>query len=213
METLKYSTAEEVDCVLSKNTYDDKDLYVLYKYVSPSLVEYCNDIRNDEINEVKVLEEYNLRRFLNATSIMLRIDTEGYIKAITNLDFLETISEINKQYRDNEAEGLTIVILTKMLLALGSMEKYTPLFEGNMPQKFMSFRNHTANQWFNEVVSTKLQILYKIFLNSSYEGAKDFLFANLAFQLHYINPNKYIFIENIPLQDSIKIILNKFLNN
>ena len=99
-----------------------------------------------------------------------------------------------------------------MLLALGSREIAKPHFEGEMPQKFMSFRNQRAQDWFEKVINRKLAILSIIYIKGSAEEAKAHLFANVAYHLNNSNPSKYPFVGDNQ-NDALKNIVAKFVNN
>lgn len=75
----------------------------------------------------------------------------------------------------------------------------------------MSFRNQTANEWFDDFVNSKLVILSTIYEKSSFEETKAHLFASIAYQLNRNNPAKYHLNADIPLNDALKNILMLFI--
>ena len=200
---------------MEKSTISTNDRFQLDSYVSASLVEFCNDIRPNEIERVHTLEEKNLYRYLNATSIILGIyGEETFTKVLMKSPFSDVLYELKKEYSGKELEKNFIIIMTKMALALGGggTQIATPIFEGEMPQKFMSFRNQTAKDWFGKLVANKIYILANIYEKSSWEEAKSHLFANMAYQLHYSNPTKYNIDTNVSMNDALKNIILKFID-
>ena len=212
VNNISFDTLERL---LEKSTISTNDRFQLDSYVSASLVEFCNDIRPNEIERVHTLEEKNLYRYLNATSIILGIyGEETFTKVLMKSPFSDVLYELKKEYSGKELEKNFIIIMTKMALALGGggTQIATPIFEGEMPQKFMSFRNQTAKDWFGKLVANKIYILANIYEKSSWEEAKSHLFANMAYQLHYSNPTKYNIDTNVSMNDALKNIILKFID-
>ena len=212
VNNISFDTLERL---LGKSTITTNERWQIDSFVFASLADFCNDIRPNEIEKVHNLEEKNLYRYLNAVSIILGIyGQEAFTKLTISSPFSDVIYELKKEYSGKELEKNFIMIITRMLLALGGSggnQITTPIFHGEMPQKFMSFRNQTAKDWFDKLVATKVYVLANIYEKTSWEDAKSHLFANIAFQLHHSNPIKYNIDRNVSINDALKNILRKFI--
>lgn len=212
VNNISFDTLERL---LGKRTITTNDRWQIDSFVSASLVDFCNDIRPNEIEKVHTLEEKNLYRYLNASSIILGIyGQEVFTRLLMSSPFSDVLYELKKEYSGKELEKSFIIIMTKMALALGGNggnQIATPIFEGEMPQKFMSFRNQTAKDWFGKLVATKVYVLANIYEKTSWEEAKSHLFANMAYQLHHSNPIKYNIDTNVSMNDALKNIMQKFI--
>lgn len=205
---------ETLENLLKKNSITQSDRFLIDSYVFTPLVTYCNDIRSNEEEKVHILEEKNLYRYLNATSVILGIyGREKLIKVLNTYPFLGVLEELKKEYSGKELEKMTIICMVKMLLALGgnSNNPITPIFEGEMPQKFMSFRNQTAKEWFGKFVTTKLYVLSSIYEKSSLEETRAHLLSSIAYQLHHSNSIKYNIDSRLSMDERLKNILIKFV--
>lgn len=212
VNNISFDTLERL---LAKSNISTNDRFQIDSYVSASLVDFCNDIRPNEIEKVHVLEEKNLYRYINAACIVLGIyGKEAFDKLLKTSPFATMYCELALEYSGKELEKNFIIIMIKMLLALGGSggsQMATPVFEGEMPQKFMSFRNQTAKDWFGKLVTTKVYILANIYEKASWEEAKSHLFANMAYQLHHSNPIKYNIDTNVSMNDALMNIMRKFI--
>ena len=212
---VKNISLDELNELLGKNAITTNERFLIDSYVYTPLVNYCNDIRPNEIEKVRILEEQNLFRYINAVSIILGIRGESVLtKALTTSPVSDMLYELKNMYHGKELEKNSIIVLTQVLLALGGnggSQIATPVFEGEMPQKFMSFRNQTAKDWFGHIVKSKLFILASIYEKASHEEAKAHLFANMAYQLHHCNPTKYPVDTNLPMNTALCNILEKFI--
>ena len=70
VNNISFDTLERL---LAKSNISTNDRFQIDSYVSASLVDFCNDIRPNEIEKVHVLEEKNLYRYINAACIVLGI--------------------------------------------------------------------------------------------------------------------------------------------
>lgn len=213
IKNISYETVIEL---LKKTTITTNDRFLLDSYTYTPLADFCNDIRPNELEKVRILEEKNLYRYINALSMILGIyGRETLMKVLITSPFCDMITELKNEYSGKEFEKSFIIVILKMILALkenGGNLFNGPVFEGQMPQKFMSFRNQTANEWFKNYVDTKIYILANIYEKASWEEAKAHLFANMAYQLHRCNPIKYNIDESLSMDDALRNILVKFID-
>ncbi len=206
-------SVEELQRLLEKDHLTQNDRLRLDTNVDTSLVEYCSDLRANEIEKVRILEENNLHRYVNSCCIILGMYGEGSLfKALHTSPISDLLQVMKEEYSGEELIKNTVFILPKVLLALGSNQYVKPKFEGDMPQKFMSFRNQTAQEWYEKFVNRKLVILSTIYVRLSADDAKSHLLHNLAYQLHHNNPYKYPFRTDIQHEDAVMEILYKFLD-
>ena len=212
---VKHISFEELKKLLGKTLITQDERFLIDSYVTIPLTEYCNDLRSHEIEKVRYLEEKNIYRYLNTYCIILGLYGQDTLSlTLTTYPISVLYQELKNQYHGRELEKNIIFILTKALLALkekNSSQILKPHFEGEMPQKFMSFRNQTANEWFDDFVNSKLVILSTIYEKSSFEETKAHLFASIAYQLNRNNPAKYHLNADIPLNDALKNILMLFI--
>lgn len=207
---------ETLERLLGKSSITTDDRFLIDSYVFTPLATYCNDIRPNEMEKVQMLEEKNLYRYLNATSMILGIyGKEALIKVLTTSPFSEILDELKNEYKGKELEKMIIIGMVRMLLALGnnSGNMITPVFEGEMPQKFMSFRNYTAKEWFDKFVKTKLYVLSSVYERLSWEETRNHLIASIAYQLHHSNPVKYNIDVNVSMDEALRNIILKFIGD
>ena len=211
-------SAKELNNLLEKDTLTRNDRFLIDSYTYTSLVEYCNDLRANEVEKVRCLEEDNIYRYFNACCIILGLLGEDSLhKALISYPMSEIVDALKEEYHGRTLESLIVYTIPKALLDLEGKRKGSqvlkPFFAGEMPQKFMSFRNQTATDWFEGMVGTKLQILSRVYLKSSPEEAVAHLLANTAYQLHHNNPIKYQWDTNLSVNDVVGEIMTRFLNN
>lgn len=211
---VKNISAEEVQRLLTKNILSLNDRFLIDSFVYQPLVDYCNDIRPNEIEKVRRLEEKNIFRYLNASCIILGVyGMDILTKALATPPLSYVIQELQNEYTGKELEKNVIIVSVKILLAIGGHgggQITTPVFEGEMPQKFMSFRNQTAKEWFGNFVNIHLFTLAAVYEKASSEEAKAHLLASIAYHLHQSNPTKYDIDANISMDDALRKILLKF---
>ncbi len=207
---------EILERLLRKSSISTNDRCQIDSFVYASLADFCNDIKPNEIEKVHILEERNLYRYMNAACTVLGIyGKDAFDKLLTTSPFNRMYSELALEYRGKELQKNFIIIMIKMLLALGGNggnQIATPIFEGEMPQKLMSFRNQTAKDWFGKLVTTKAYILANIYEKTSWEETKAHLFVSIAYQLHHSNPIKYGIDANVPMNDALMNIMRKFID-
>lgn len=207
---------ETLERLLEKSIISTNDRFQIDSFVSASLANFCNDIKPNEMEKVRILEEKNLYRYTNAACIVLGIYGEdAFNKLFTTSPFSGMYYELTLKYSGKELQKFFIIIMITMLLSLtekGNNQIVTPVFEGTMPQKFMSFRNQTAKDWFGKLVTTKTYILANIHEKASWEDTKSHLFANMAYQLHHSNPIKYNIDTNMSMNDALMNIMRKFID-
>ena len=213
--TVKNISLEELERLLKNSRITTNERFLIDSFVYQPLIDYCQDIKFNEVERVHILEEKNIFRYLNVSCIILGVyGKEALEMALSTPPLSDALHELKQQYIGKELEKNTIILMVKLLLALGNRDNQiaTPVFEGEMPQKFMSFRNQTAKEWFNNFVDTKLFVLANLYEKVSWEEAKAHLFASIAYQLHHSNPAKYNINANVSINDGLMNIMKKFIN-
>lgn len=210
---VRHISNDELVRLLDKSVISQSDRFLIDSNIDTPLVEFCGDLRPNEIEKARNLEEKNIYRYLNATSIILGLyGQDSLVKALTTSPVSDMVVALKEEYFGQERIQMSVRILPKVLLALGSREIAKPHFEGEMPQKFMSFRNQTAQDWYEKIINRKLAILSTIYIKGSAEEAKAHLLASVAYHLNNSNPSKYPFV-GANQNDALKNIVVKFIND
>lgn len=211
---LKNISKEQLVTLLEKNSLTTEDRFLIDSFIYPSLVEYCNDLKPNETERVRLLEEKNIYRYMNTVCIVLGLYGKDTLTEVLNMSpFPEIMSDLRREYSGKLLVNNSIVILVKMLLGLGNQGRniVTPNFEGEMPQKFMSFRNQTAQEWFNHFVTMKIYPLATIYTKMGVDEAKAHLFSSIAYQLYHSNPDKYHVNLHLSMNEVLYAIIDQFL--
>ncbi len=211
--TIKNISFNELKKLLDKNNLTTDERYLIDSYVHISLVDYCGNLNLYDKEKVQYLEEENLYRYLHAASTALGLYGNALEELLTHVPFSSLAFGFKNRYSGSRLERKAIELFIKMMLSCNSKaDLNTPYFEGEMPQKFMSFRNQTAQEWFKEFVNINILILITVYEKMTIEDARVHLLASVAYQLHHNNPVKYAISSNMSIDEALKSILKKFIN-
>ena len=141
---------------------------------------------------------------------------EAFRLVLQNDPYPMIISTLKEDYSGNEFLSTAIVMLTKVMLtqSLGNYSPTRPInvkLDGKMPQKFMSFRQMTGDEWFSGFVDMKLHSFIKIFEKCGLDAAISHLIASVGYSFYYNNPSRYDISSCLTENDAIHKVLNNAL--
>ena len=190
-----------------------RDRFLMDSYVVTPLVNYCGDIRPNEIDKVHEVEDESIYSFLNTVMSIFGKYNQGIFKELlSSYPFRPMIQELNSSYSGMERERIFIIIVTKMVLANGDLSQKVKA-AGNMPQKLFSFRQATADEWFANFVDTALHRIVSVYEKLGTDEATSSLCAICAYQLYHSQPNRFDIASCSDENDALARILDTFLKS
>ncbi len=200
--------------IFEKDSLSSQDIKDLSSYVTMSLVEYCNDFSFDEIGRVKDLQEKNLYYYFLAASATIGVSERSHEDIMKSSRIRLICDSVEEDFSGIECEMMKIVMVGRGILATSTRpsEVVRPKFQGTMPSKFMAFRDTQAQEWFEDIVKTRLAILAKVYGKGGMEAAKDYLFFSVAHQAHHDNPSRYPYDSSKTESAALMDILTSFIN-
>ena len=180
-----------VQRISEKSFIGKKERFTMDSYVMSSLVDFCGDIRQNEIDKVHEVESESILHFLNVTmSLFGKYNQEVFGKLLRTNPFDMLVQEINTSYSGKEKDRIYIMAVTKMVLANGDTSLKVKA-AGNMPQKMFSFRQMTADEWFQHFVDRALYRIAHVYENLGIDDATGSLCAICAYQLYHSRPSRF----------------------
>ncbi len=67
----------------------------------------------------------------------------------------------------------------------------TVKLDGQVPKKLFSFREMTADEWFNGIIDIYTRVVARVLALNGLEEAKRVLFMQCAWHMHRSQPGKY----------------------
>ena len=214
---LSFIDFEEFKRILDKSTLTQQDIFKINSYPFISLAEKCGDIKSSELETVRSIADKNINGFLNVITTVLGIQNKAAFKLILQNDpYPMIISTLKEDYSGTEFITTAIVMITKVMLtqSLGNYSPSKPInvkLDGKMPQKFMSFRQMTGDEWFSSFVDIKLHSFVKIYEKCGLDAAISHLFASVGYSFYYNNPSRYDISSCLTENDAIHKVLNNAL--
>lgn len=199
--------------LLDNKTYlTDQDRFAIDAYVVPTLEEHCGDIRTNELEKVKQIEEKNIIQFFKVAAQVLGLGDNSLIIQLSRMYPMTVfIDEINKKCTGKEREKTLIMVFVKYLLSEGNVNLNVKV-QGEMPQKLFSFRQMTADEWFKKYVNVHLASIVRIYEKMGLRDAQTHLAASTAYQLYQVRPGRYN-INNMSDNDALHHILTTYLDS
>lgn len=192
---LQFTSDTEFLRVLNQPTLSINDRYKLDAFPFVSLTHYCSDLSANEIGPTRLIEEKNLNSFFNILMAMLGVQCQEQIQRLisTDLTCIEIIKEVKKKSSGIDRDCILLKIFTKYMLSsiAHSRDITKPTIQGKMPQKMFSFRQSTADEWFNKIVTIKLESTAKVYRYMGREEAVTHVFSSFAHSFYNFNPSKY----------------------
>lgn len=185
-----FSKADEI---VNKGFLTKQDRYIMDSIVYPSLAKYCNDIRPNELDKVQEIEEENIVNFLFVTlGVFGQFNKKSFSEILSKEPYISYISEINKLKTEEERSRGFIRAIPKLLLANGKNSSNLKVgVVGKMPQKMFSFRQMTADEWYNNFVDYALLRISYVYEKLGIEDAIGSIGAICAYHLCNSQPEKY----------------------
>ena len=214
---LSFIDFEEFKRILDKSTLTQQDIFKVNSYPFISLAEKCGDIKSSELETVRSIADKNINGFLNVITTVLGIQNKAAFKLILQNDpYPMIISTLKEDYSGTEFITTAIVMITKVMLtqSLGNYSPSKPInvkLDGKMPQKFMSFRQMTGDEWFSSFVDIKLHSFVKIYKKCGLDAAISHLLASVGYSFYYNNPSRYDISSCLTENDAIHKVLNNAL--
>ena len=214
---LKFIDFEEFKCLLDKPRLTQQDIFKVNSYPYISLAEKCGDIKSSELETVRTIADKNINGFLNIITTVLGLQNEETFRLILQKEPYPTIiSTLKEDYSGHEYLSTAIAMITKVMLtqSLGNYSPTKPInvkLDGKMPQKFMSFRQMTGDEWFLGFVDMKLYSFVKIFEKCGLDVAISHLIASVGYSFYYNNPSRYDISSCLTENDAIHKVLDNAL--
>ena len=214
---LNFIDFDEFKRLLDKSTLTRNDIFKINSYPFISLAEKCGDIKSGELETVRSLADKNINLFLNVITTVLGLQNKEGFKRMLKIDPYPTFLSILKEdYSGTKYITTAIASITKIMLtqSTGSFTRAKPInirLDGKMPQKFMSFRQTTGDQWFSDFVNIKIGSFIIIYEKCGLDAAISHLFASVGYSFYYNNPSKYDISSCLTENDAIYKVLNNAL--
>lgn len=178
--------------LIEKKNFTVQDRYILDSVVSSPLVKFCGDIRSNEIKKVQEIETENVFNFLLMTmAIFGKYNKEKFVQLLSREPLASFVEEIKSLGTEIERERVFIRAIPKLLLNGKLTSNLSVKVVGEMPQKRFSFRQMTADDWFNKFVDYALLRISHVNEKLGTEEAFGSLCAICAYFLYNSQPSKY----------------------
>lgn len=199
---------------ITENSFlSKKERFLIDSYVISPLVDFCGDIRQNEIDKVHEVEGESILHFLNVTmSLFGKYNQDVFGRLLRTNPFDLLVQEINASYSGKEKDRVFIMAITKMVLSNGDTSLKVKA-AGNMPQKMFSFRQMTADEWFQHFVDRALYRIASIYEKMGADDATGSLCAICAYQLYYSQPNKFDISNCADENDALHNIIETFVKS
>lgn len=210
---LQFIDKNEFLRILEKPTLTQQDIFKVNSYPYLSLAEKCGDIKPSEMETVKAIADKNINGFLNIVTMVLGLQNKEVFRlALQSYPYPELIAKLKEQYSGIKFQSNATKVITKVMLtqSLGNCKVNRLIdvkLDGKMPQKFMSFRQMTGDEWFSNFVDVKLGSFGTIFEKCGLDAAISHLFASVGYSFYYNNPSKYDISACLTENDAIAKIL------
>lgn len=189
-------TAGELDALLKRTTpYSQRELMQLSSFSILPLADKLSDLSYSEKSVVQRLEGVNLYHYTNATMIAIGADERGMSMLQLSPQHAATIDEIKSVSRQEAKDPymekeLYCLLINKMILSKGD-RNMTVKLDGQVPKKLFSFREMTADEWFNGIIDVYTRVVARVLALNGLEEAKRVLFMQCAWHMHRSQPGKY----------------------
>lgn len=178
--------------LFEKKNFTVQDRYILDSIVSSPLVKFCGDIRPNEIKKVEEIEIENVFNFLLMTMAAFgKYNKDKFVQFLSKEPQASFIEEIKSLDTEVERERVFIKAVPKLLLNGKFTSNLSVKVIGEMPQKLFSFRQMTADDWFNKFVDFALLRISYVNEKIGTEEAFGSLCAICAYFLYNSQPFKY----------------------
>lgn len=148
-------TTEQASQIMKKNTLTKGDVGKIASITSYTLVDALNDLTNAEMKEVYLVESKNVLFVMKLFIGILGEDPWVLNKIITEPSYIEMCAFIEEgSMNENEKRASFLGMTVKYLLSNGNIRNldYNGAFQGTVPKKMFSFRQSTAEKWFDTYV-------------------------------------------------------------
>ena len=196
MEKLKrLITDNEFSIIVDKKTLSKDDVFKLSSYTPYTLVEKIGDLRNYELNEVYLLEANNIVRVLNTVAMLFGVfsnSRELVTRLFKTQDVRDLLQNINSTIDAEIKQGVIFKILALYILSgLDIQNRLKPIFEGKIPKKTFSFRQMSAEAWFENYVEFLLSVATNILNRMDANHTFLYVIYNTAWYLNRSQTFKY----------------------
>ncbi len=203
-----------VNAIFTKNSLTEQERFILDSYVFTPLVNYCGDIRPNEVAKVQAIEDDCVCNFINVIMpIFTDYNKEIHQKLLSMQPFASYISTLNSMnMTKEEKERAYITVIPRLILANGNKNLKAKV-QGKMPQKMFSFRQMTADEWFDNFVLTGLTRIAFVYEKLGANTASASAFALCAYFLYNSQPNRFDISKCNNANDALYLILKEFLES
>lgn len=209
------SQNELLRLIEKKTPYTQEEMLKLASWSGISLANSLSGLSYSETQTVEELEGKNIYHYLNACRVAIGNDKAGMQKLLSSYSHASKINTY-KEIADEEGgdkverEGMFALLVLKHILSNGDQALKVKL-SGQVPQKLFSFRQTTADQWFDNLVGVYGRVVANVMSLNGIDAATAVLFMQCAWHMHHAQPSKY------PLASSDKTavldLFKKFVNN
>lgn len=190
-------SADEFDSLLKRTTpYSQRELMQLASFSFPSLSNKLGDLSSSETSVVQRLEGKNLYHYLNACNIAIGANEQGMAMLKLSPRFAATIEEMKSVAKEEATDEyvekeLYCIMVVSMILSHGDRNLIVKL-DGQVPTKFFSFRQSTADEWFKGISTWYTRAIARVLMLNGLEEAKKVLFMQCAWHMHHSQPSRYL---------------------
>lgn len=209
METLN---ATELSSLLNRSTpYSQKEIMQLASFSCISLANKLGGLTYSEKETVDRLEGENLYSYFIACDLAIGKNQTGMQKltAIYGHIIEEYRNAVHENASSDKEEKLMFGALISKMMLSGNDPHLRVKLKGQVPTKLFSFRQTTADTWFDETTSLYSRIILSIYANNGSDDAQEALFMQCAWHMIKSQPSVFSLVN----EDKISLIevFGKFL--
>ncbi len=196
---------DEFQTIIEKPSFTQEERFKADSYCFRSLESDLGNLSYTELEEVRRIELDNIRTVINHIILWYGNDSstrDALMSSDTSI--AKYINEIIEQF-GGYSPNARVVLLTFSLsdFELNNFRYGKRVFSGKVPRKFGSFRQSTAQSWFNEYVEWVGEVAFRIDKALGEDNVCSWIIANTVYMMNREQPLIYNALPNETMNDTI----------
>lgn len=180
---------EECYNIISDNQMSLEKRQILDSFSYVSLVDFCKDIKQNELQEVRRLERDNVSNYfftvLEAFNLLRGEVNQNMLAIRQYQQIIRFINDLPQEQREKA------IIANYPCTMLSKNFDGNVTFLGKMPQKLFAFRQANADEWFSNYVELNQHLIWHIYKTMGVNHAMLHLLFSTAMFAYRLQPELY----------------------
>lgn len=207
---------QELELILKQESITQEDKIKLASLTGSTLINSLGDVNTNEYDEIHAIENRNIMKIINLAHGFFGKGQEMLNLLKEDKEGRKIILEMKAQ-STNKQEQLQYIIIALGKFVLSDCDKNAPFqakFEGKLPSKLFTFRQHIANEWYNRFTTHILKIAANIYSKSGKEEAFSYIILHIGYYLNKSRPFTYNKLpQDKDINDTLFRIVEEFVNS